>query len=124
MRDYISIESSTWADGEGVVHRVSRMKKLHFTRLPSHARLRAFVYQRDSFTCQWCGVAGISIPSYSGMENVKTVLKSKQGWDIWLVIDHIVSRRNGGSNHPTNLQTLCDPCNSAKSGLVDSKAVK
>ena len=38
-----------------------------------------------------------------------------------LVIDHVVSRLNGGTHHPDNLQTLCDSCNSAKVGLVDSR---
>ncbi|MES2262132.1 MAG: HNH endonuclease [Pseudomonadota bacterium] len=100
------------------------MKKLHFTRLPSHAALRAFVYQRDGFCCQWCGVSAPPPPQYDGKDNVLTGATSKQGWDIWFVVDHVVSMRNGGSNHPQNLQMLCDPCNSAKSGLVDSKVGK
>lgn len=124
MRDPVYSTPDTWTDRAGVVRRVSSMKKLHFTRVPSHARVRAFVYTRDSFTCQWCGAAGVPVPEYDGVENIKLTKVCKNGWDIWLVIDHIVSRRNGGSNHPMNLQTLCYPCNSAKSGLVDSKVGK
>lgn len=37
-----------------------------------------------------------------------------------LVADHVVSRRNGGSHHPDNLQALCQRCNARKAALVDA----
>lgn len=124
MRDYIEIPLPFWTDHHGVSRKTSSMKKLHFGRLPSHAALRAFVYQRDGYACQWCGVSVPAPDQYDGRDNLKTGLLDKDGWDIWFVVDHVVSRRNGGSNHPENLQMLCYPCNSAKSGLVDSKVGK
>jgi 5-methylcytosine-specific restriction endonuclease McrA len=65
-------------------------------RIPCHRALRDFVLWRDK-KCQRCGATDD------------------------LVADHIVSRRNGGSHHPLNLQALCQSCNSAKAGLVDAK---
>lgn len=124
MCDYIKVQNTFWTDHAGVARPVSRMKKLCFTKLPSHAALRAFVYVRDRFSCKWCGVTATAIDGYDGKTNVATGLRSTEGWDIWFVVDHVVSRRNGGSNHPSNLQMLCDPCNSAKSGLVDAKVGK
>jgi 5-methylcytosine-specific restriction protein A len=34
-------------------------------------------------------------------------------------VDHIVSKRNGGTNDPTNLQTLCDSHHSRKTATYD-----
>jgi len=124
MRDYVDIALPFWTDHLGTSRHTSGMKKLHFGRLPSHVALRAFVYRRDCFTCQWCRVSVPAPADYDGKDNLVTGLKNKDGWDIWFVVDHIVSRRNGGSNHPENLQMLCYTCNSAKSGLIDSKAGK
>lgn len=31
-----------------------------------------------------------------------------------LTIDHIIPLSKGGLDHPTNMQTLCQPCNLAK----------
>jgi 5-methylcytosine-specific restriction endonuclease McrA len=32
-----------------------------------------------------------------------------------------LSRRNGGSHHPSNLRCLCESCNARKASLVDAK---
>lgn len=60
---------------------------------------RAFVLDRNGFTCQMCGAAaGEPHPSNQGM---KTRLH----------IGHIVDLSQGGSNEPTNLRALCSVCN-------------
>jgi 5-methylcytosine-specific restriction endonuclease McrA len=41
-----------------------------------------------------------------------------------LVADHVISRRNGGSHHPDNMQCLCNSCNSRKANLIDAKGNK
>lgn len=121
MRDYGKVDFSYWVDAQGVKRRTPMGKKLNFPRVPLHADLRFFIYRRDKFICQDCGTMPNFINiDYSGKDNLEVMRKSRSGYSLWLVIDHILSRRNGGGNHPCNLQTLCYACNSAKAGLIDS----
>jgi hypothetical protein len=55
------------------------------------ASLRLTVFQRDMYTCQYCGLAGIA-----------------------LECDHIVPISRGGSNDIENLTTACMRCNRSK----------
>lgn len=96
MRDY----GKVWVDQHGEERKVPTIVGRLKFRIPLHAALRDFVFQRDGFRCGDCG------------ENDRDKL----------VMDHVVSRRNGGAHHPSNLRTLCARCNSRKSGLVDAKA--
>jgi 5-methylcytosine-specific restriction endonuclease McrA len=73
------------------------LRRLKF-KIPCHFALRQFVIFRDK-VCQHCGTS----------ED--------------LVADHIVSRRNGGTHHPSNMQALCQSCNSRKANRVDAKGV-
>lgn len=88
-----------WIDSNGKKWKTPQIKGRLKSRIPSHFALREFVIERDGYKCQHCG----------SMDRKK------------LVADHILSRRNGGSHHPSNLQRLCDSCNARKAGLVDSK---
>lgn len=56
--------------------------------------VRQFVYDRDGRRCLHCGTAAA------------------------LSLDHIHPYSLGGSDHPSNLQTLCRPCNSKKGARV------
>ncbi len=61
--------------------------------------LRAFILDRNGFTCQMCGVgAGAPHPSNRDM---KTRLH----------IGHITDLSHGGTNEPSNLRALCSVCN-------------
>jgi 5-methylcytosine-specific restriction endonuclease McrA len=96
----MSYENSpdTWVDHDGNVLKVPTIKgRLKAGRIPLHAALRRFVFARDGHKCVQCGRADKLVP------------------------DHIQSRRNGGSHHPSNLQTLCESCNARKVGLIDAK---
>lgn len=57
--------------------------------------IRYNVLKRDNFTCQKCGIT------------------SKNG--AKLEVDHIIPLSKGGKTVMSNLQTLCDRCNSGKS---------
>lgn len=118
----LDISGAIWVDHSGVTRKVPAPGKLRFPKIPLHAALRAFVYIRDGFACQWCGATPDVIPSdYDGRHTLELQKESKTGFSTCLVIDHVLSRRNGGTNHPNNLQTLCEGCNAAKAGLVDAK---
>jgi hypothetical protein len=54
------------------------------------ADLRWAVWERDNFTCQFCGTRRR------------------------LSVDHIIPESQGGKTELDNLQTLCVPCNSSK----------
>lgn len=121
-REFNKVDSPFWLDANGRIQKTPTGNKLHFCKIPLHAALRAFVYTRDRFTCQMCGTKPAVIPvDFDGRDSPFVQRFAKSGYQSYLVIDHILSRRNGGTNHPANLQALCDCCNSAKSGLVDAK---
>jgi hypothetical protein len=54
-------------------------------------RVRPVILARDGHRCLSCGASGLP-----------------------LEVDHIVSIARGGTNAPSNLQTLCKPCNRRK----------
>jgi 5-methylcytosine-specific restriction endonuclease McrA len=74
-----------------------------YTRPLSHewAELRAAVFERDSYTCTYCGAHGVR-----------------------LECDHVVPVCKGGTSALENLTTACKPCNRAKAGktLAEWKA--
>lgn len=93
VRDY-------WTDHLGKIWKVPTIRgRLKCGRVPCHKALREFVIHRDGNNCRICGASDD------------------------LIADHVVSRRNGGSHHPDNLQCLCQSCNSRKGNLVDAKGV-
>lgn len=87
-----------WTDQHGKKWKVPEiLGRLKCGKIPCHRALREFVIWRDGGVCKICGVA----PA--------------------VVADHIISRRNGGSHHPDNLQAACDSCNARKASTVDAK---
>jgi 5-methylcytosine-specific restriction endonuclease McrA len=85
-------------------------KPLNFKTKKAQA-IRAYIYQRDNYTCQECQEVAVIIPlNYDG----KVTLYIKDGW---LEIDHIKSRFRSGDNSLNNLTTLCNRCNSSKGAI-------
>ncbi len=67
---------------------------------------RAFVLDRNGFTCQMCGaVAGEPHP-YDLSRRTR------------LHIGHIVDKSQGGTDEPSNLRALCSVCNEGASNLT------
>lgn len=67
---------------------------------------RAFVLDRNGFTCQQCGaVAGEDHPYDPGRK-------------VRLQIGHIVDKSLGGSDEPANLRALCSICNEGARNLT------
>jgi 5-methylcytosine-specific restriction enzyme A len=58
--------------------------------------IRAEVYRRDSFVCQYCGT------------------RKEQSQ---LSVDHLIPRSRGGPDEITNYVSACRPCNQAKANL-------
>lgn len=73
-------------------------------RLPALPRsiskeTRAFVLERNGYTCQMCGLAaGDADPFHSGQK-------------IRLTMGHIIDRSKGGPDTPDNLRAICTNCN-------------
>lgn len=71
--------------------------------------IRAYVLDRNGFTCQMCGaVAGEPHPYYKNRETR-------------LHIGHIIDKSKGGTDDPQNLRALCSVCNEGASNLTLAK---
>lgn len=64
-------------------------------------RLRHEIFRRDNFTCQGCGA---------------------KAPDVKLQPDHVIPTTLGGTDDPSNLQTLCEDCNAGKSATPPDAA--
>lgn len=60
---------------------------------------RAFVLERNGYTCQMCGVAaGDPDPLHPGLT-------------VRLTMGHIIDKSKGGTDRPDNLRAICTNCN-------------
>jgi hypothetical protein len=67
---------------------------------------RAFVLDRNGFTCQMCGaVAGEAHP-FDAMRKTR------------LHIGHVIDKSLGGGDDPTNLKAICSVCNEGASNVT------
>lgn len=122
MGQIIVSSADYWSDHLGRVWKVPAPGRLRL-RYPAHQALQAFIFQRDGFRCLHCGAVAREIPAdFGAVEPIWTTrtYRRRPYGAVPLVVDHRLSIRNGGTNHPDNLQSLCDCCNSAKAGLVDA----
>jgi hypothetical protein len=60
---------------------------------------RAYVLDRNGYTCQSCGLAAGDPDPYASDRTVR------------LVMGHIVDKSKGGSDEPGNLRAICTNCN-------------
>jgi len=67
---------------------------------------RAFVLDRNGFTCQMCGAAAGESHPYD------------QGRKTRLHIGHIIDKSMGGTDEASNLRAICSVCNEGASNLT------
>jgi hypothetical protein len=68
--------------------------------------LRAFVLDRNGFTCQMCGAAAGEPHPYDPSRKTR------------LHIGHIIDKSQGGSDEPGNLRAICSVCNEGASNVT------
>ena len=68
--------------------------------------VRAFVLDRNGFTCQMCGAAAGELHPYDAGRKTR------------LHIGHIIDKTMGGSDDPGNLRAICSVCNEGASNLT------
>lgn len=73
-------------------------------RAPAFARsiskeTRAFVLERNGYTCQMCGAAAGDADPLGGTRSVR------------LTMGHILDKSKGGNDSPQNLRAVCTNCN-------------
>lgn len=84
---------------------VSKKPKPAFERGISK-ETRAFVLDRNGFTCQMCGAAAGEPHPYD------------LGRKTRLHIGHIIDKSMGGTDEPNNLRAICSVCNEGASNLT------
>jgi hypothetical protein len=67
---------------------------------------RAFVLDRNGFTCQMCGAAAGEPHPYDNGRKTR------------LHIAHIIDKSMGGTDEPSNLRAICSVCNEGASNLT------
>jgi 5-methylcytosine-specific restriction endonuclease McrA len=85
---------------EGVSEPQSKRKKSN--RVGIGPKIRHEIFLRDCFTCQQCGAS------------------PRKNQSVAIEVDHIMPVSKGGTNDKSNLQTLCDVCNSGKGNSVQA----
>jgi len=86
---------------------------------------RFFIFKKDNYRCKCCGLKRTYCYKELTRNNKKNYYNLQlYGIDveerIMMTIDHIIPISKGGFNSKTNLQTLCERCNSNKGArLID-----
>lgn len=73
-------------------------------REPIDPYKRRLIYERDAYTCQWCGWSEPPDAPAPGAT---------------LQLDHVIPWSALGSDRSDNLRTLCGPCNEDRSNFED-----
>jgi len=66
-------------------------------RKQRNLKLRFIIFQRDNFTCQYCG---------------------RKAPNVELQLNHIYPKSRGGLNKKENYKTACKECNIGKSDMI------
>jgi len=92
LDEFFKLQNNCWVPVGRHIKKIKRVK-VENGRLPKGLwdEIRMRIFQRDNFTCQYCGQRGGK-----------------------LECDHIYPVSRGGSNHESNLATSCLKCNRSK----------
>lgn len=70
---------------------------------------RAFVLERNGYTCQMCGMAAGDPDPYHANRTIR------------LALGHIKDKSKGGDDSPTNLRAVCSNCNEGLQNISPPK---
>lgn len=134
LRTIKSDEMRAWFDEHGQMSGWHRVKRLGipaprvspqiFDTVRSPARYEKFVFERDFYTCRYCGLRLISKGTLTAFEHAVTASEFRtQGTNAQqhgvvhafkIVADHVVPFKRGGRTSPHNLVSSCPACNYGK----------
>lgn len=83
-------------------------------RVPAFSRsiskeTRAYVLERNGYTCQMCGLAAGDLDPYDSSRTIR------------LTIGHIIDKSKGGADVPNNLRAVCTNCNEGLQNIAPPK---
>ncbi len=86
-------------------------------------RMRNAILKRDDHRCQLCKRQSDKYNDGSFRDQILSGRKTKWGYDHYdtLEVHHIIPRLEGGTDHPTNLITVCTSCHSKLTGAMLSR---
>ena len=80
--------------------------------------LRYFTFKKDNCTCTCCGLKGAFFAKEKFPRDKRYHLNlyaiDDEGNEVLMTKDHHIPVAKGGSDHLSNLFTMCAPCNHAK----------
>lgn len=119
-------QMSGWFRNEKLGIKTPRTENVELDPLRSPDRHRKEVFERDSYTCQYCGIKVIPkeiFAAYSkivGLDLFRPTGTNQERHGIVLAFranaDHVDPWVHGGQTNPSNLVTSCWSCNYGKSG--------
>lgn len=121
-------QMSGWFRNEKLGTKTSKVENIKLDPLRSPDPYRKEIFDRDSYTCQYCGIKVIPkeiFAAYSkivGLDLFRPTGTNQERHGIVLAfranVDHVDPWVHGGKTKPSNLVTSCWSCNYGKSGYT------